>query len=379
MRPVPQEEIVVDHLRRRITGMPITEGPPRRGVAGQLPRRDNEQVVRRHAVEVAESLVERGWSRSAAADLLDVSIRTLNHWRRSFVTNSLSAVPLGRPTQVASVDQRNTVLRHIAEHGPRVGVPRLWNEFPNHARRELEDLLRRYRHVWRQKHPEQLRQLHWQTPGSVWAIDFHGPRLPIDGACPYLLAVRDLASGYVPLWLPTRDATAAAVMGALEPLFVCQGAPLVLKSDNGSAFIAGPVRKLCENFGVKILFSPPRRPRYNGAIEATIGSLKTRTERQAAALGRPGLWTSADLAAARAEANTMPIRQRWAGRQRTKTKQRDQFLDHAQRRFEQLALAQGTPKDDAQYRAMDRQAISQALVELGYLSITRGRLRLPIF
>jgi hypothetical protein len=42
---------------------------------------------------------------------------------------------------------------------------------------------------------------------------------------------------------------------------------------------------------------------YNGAIEAGIGSLKTRTERQALWAGRPGPWTWQDVEAARQEAN----------------------------------------------------------------------------
>ena len=135
------------------------------------------------------------------------------------------------------------------------------------------------------------------------------------------------------------------------------------------------------------MYSPPRSPDYNGSIEATIGSLKTRTERYAAQAGRSGLWTTADTDAARYEANTAARPhgptgpspdQAWAARARITQAQRDQFLAAAARRFDGLFANQEPPKDHAQRRAMDRDTISQVLVELGYLSITRGRSRLPI-
>jgi transposase InsO family protein len=77
----------------------------------------------------------------------------------------------------------------------------------------------------------------------------------------------------------------------------------VLKSDNGGHFGADCLRAFLADAGVEQLFSPPHFPRYNGSIEATIGSLKTRTEQHAAALGRRGIWTWPDANAARLLAN----------------------------------------------------------------------------
>jgi hypothetical protein len=72
-------------------------------------------------------------------------------------------------------------------------------------------------------------------------MDFAEPSLcgaprslsPIDGLYPYLLAIRDFASGYTLAWLPVREATAETVLHFLRLLFRIFGAPLVLKSDNG--------------------------------------------------------------------------------------------------------------------------------------------------
>jgi transposase InsO family protein len=53
-----------------------------------------------------------------------------------------------------------------------------------------------------------------------------------------LLAVRDLASGYQLAWLAVPDEAAVTAAAALAALFREHGPPLVLKSDNGSAFRA---------------------------------------------------------------------------------------------------------------------------------------------
>ena len=59
------------------------------------------------------------------------------------------------------------------------------------------------------------------------------------------------------------------------------GAPLVLKSDNGSAFVAEALQGWLRAAGVEALFSPPRLPAYNGSCEAGIGALKDRTAARA--------------------------------------------------------------------------------------------------
>jgi len=392
---IPSEETTVALLNKLILSELMAEGPPRRGFAGQRAEREIEQVLRGHVVGTAHHLHKQGCSWGHAAELLHIPVRTLSHWRLTSTTSALAALPLGRPAYLAPPAERNVVIQRIDALGPGVGVPTLRAQFPDIPRLELEDILNRFRHDWRQSHREVLNTLLWSKAGAVWAIDHHGPRTPaVDSGFPYLLAVRDLASGQVLLWLPVSDATAHTVIGALEMLFIVHSAPLVLKSDNGSAFIADDLRKLCRRFGVRNLYSPPRTPSYNGSIEATIGSLKTRTERIAAEAGHAGLWTRADVDAARHEANAAgrggrSPAQAWAARPRLTQDQRDLFLEATARRFNDLAAAQHEPKDDAQHgatdrkkdaqhRAMDRAAISQVLVELGYLSITRGRIRLPV-
>ena len=90
---------------------------------------------------------------------------------------------------------------------------------------------------------------------------------------------------------------------ALSQLLKLHGAPLVLKSDNGSAFIDERVRHLLAENSVQHLFSPPYWPRYNGACERAIGWLKTRVRHLAELDLRPESWSSSDLQRARAIAN----------------------------------------------------------------------------
>src|SRR5207245_8901868 len=139
------------------------------------------------------------------------------------------------------------------------------------------------------------------------------------------------------------------------------------------------------------LFSPPYTPRYNGAIEAGIGSLKTRTEEHASRHGRAGQWTYDDVQAARLEANaTARPRgslgpspdQAWTARRSLPVHDRALFGASLQRHRQQARLEQGYPTEEPlavrDDRAIDRIAIRRALCEHGYLLFSRRRIPLPI-
>lgn len=320
-----------DYCERRSS----PEQMARRGDAHQRPERLLEAAARGHAVAIGRHLVEHGFCWREAANLLDLSPRTLRDWRHD---RQPPGPPLiasrGRPVRRSSPEERNEVIHLIDEYGPAIGVPTLRDCCPAMPRAEIDELPKRYRRVWRRRHWQPIRRLHWHQPGRVWAIDFTGPLASIEGHCPYLLAVRDLVSGRQLLWFPVEEANARTVANALVGLFLIHGAPLVLKSDNGSPFAAAAVRQLTRDFGVRMLFSPPACPRYNGTIEAGIGALKTRTEQHAARHGRAGQWTFDDLAAARLEANATARPhgpggptpdQTWAERSRISAAERARF------------------------------------------------------
>jgi putative transposase len=379
----------VNHLRHLLQPQPPP--PPARNGAAQRRQRQLEQATRQHAVQALDWLLHQGWTQLQAADLLHLSDRTLRCWRQTLRVHNPPWHLLGRPPVRSPREQRNDVIQLLDELGPGLGLPTLRDCFPEMARAELADLLRRYRRVYRARHQQPLRILHWTTPGSVWAIDFAEPPRPIDGRYAYLLAVRDLASGQQLLWLPINDATSPQVVTALTPLFVVHGAPLVLKSDNGSAFGTPALQALLAQFGVHSLFSPPYTPAYNGSIEAGIGSLKTRTEQHATRQGHPGYWTCDDAAAAAHEANATARprgpdgptpAQAWQQRRRLTALDRALFqtsvgrLQTEARR--ELGHSEESPLDVNQQRQVDRIALRRALEEHGYLLYSRRRIPLSI-
>ncbi|CEF49059.1 unnamed protein product [uncultured bacterium] len=368
--------------------------PPstRRGLARQRLAREHELNLRGNIVELTRWTSNLGLSLPDTADLLHLAPRTLRHWCEGFSRIEAPRIrALGRHTARSSRADRTEVLDVLAELGPATSVATLKDCFQSIARAELDDLLKRYRRVWRRRHQHAPYCLEWTIPGTVWAIDFSEAVQPIDGLYPYLLAVRDLASSCQLLWSPVSSPSAEETILALRSLFAQHGAPLVLKADNGSAFIADATRDFLSPFGVNLLFSPPRTPRYNGSIEAGIGSLKTRTERHAARADHPASWTFDDVEHARAEANatarplgpTGPTpHELWEGRRPITSEQRSTFQATVHRHRQEVNAEEGITQDALlqpwEERKLNRPAIRRALGEHDYLLFSRRRLPLPI-
>jgi transposase InsO family protein len=279
-------------------------------------------------------------------------------------------------------------------NGAGVSVPSLRVQFPDMARAELDRLVKGYRAQWREQNRRSLHVLHWQRPGTVWAMDFAEAPSLIDGIYPYLLAVRDLASGKQLLWRPVLAESAEVVTAELAPLFMAYGAPWVLKSDNGPAFRAGTTKRFLTRWEVFAVFSPPYTPSYNGAIEAAIGSLKIRTRQLALLDGQPDLWTSglAELARQKANATARPRRlhglapdEVWDSRRRLTADNRAAFQATVrQYRFEEWQKQEPLPEDQIDHWSqakVDRVALRRACVTHDLLLLTRrsipGQIKRP--
>jgi transposase InsO family protein len=193
-------------------------------------------------------------------------------------------------------------------------------------------------------------------------------------------------------WQAVQEATAATTVAALAALIRTWGRPLLLKSDNGSHFRAEEVEALLAEAQVTALYSPAYTPRYNGSIEAGIGSLKTRAHEAAARQGHAGAWTCADVEAAREEANLFSQRrgpggptpaEAWEGRSPISDDERRKFSEAvtteiAERERACYDAAQRGEQQHTDQATRRREAISAALVAQGYLSYTRRRIPLPI-
>jgi hypothetical protein len=341
--------------------------------------------VRARAVAFCRWAAWHGVTRRRAAALLGLAPRTLLRWLARWRRERLRARGRGRPACRSPRELRARALALIGLLGPRVGAAPLQALCPGMARREAQDLLRRYRRAYRLRRRRLASALHWARPGAVWAVDFAEPPQPLEGAYGRLLAARDLASGCQLLWLPAADESAREACAALEALFRAHGAPLVLKSDNGSAFASADLAALLDAWGVWQLLSPPRTPRYNGACEAGIGSMKARTHHRAAAEGRPGQWTCDDAEAARLQANETARprgpsgptpEESWQGRRPISPQERAAFAEAVRQQDGEARRAQGypaeAPLDRVAQAAVGRAALRQALVAHGLLVITRG-------
>src|SRR5262249_9443921 len=177
----------------------------------------------------------------------------------------------------------------------------------------------------------------------------------------------------------------------LAGLFAVHGPPLVLKCDNGSAFTAGAVQDLLAAHGVACLVSPPYWPRYNGSVEAGIGSLKARTEAPAARQGHPRYWAPDDVAAARDEANAL-ARPRgpagpspdevWSARSPISDAERQAFAARVSACRSAADRDAGPCETNAEAvpseAEMARAAIRRALEQCGYLHYTRRRIPPPV-
>jgi transposase InsO family protein len=403
----------------------------RRRGSWQRPRRQLEQHVRQEVVAFRHWMAEQGLSRIEAAHRLDLKPRTLRDWEQHWAQDGLAWHRRGRPLQRSERGQRQQVLALIDTVGPGVGLPVLQGHFSAMPRAELRDLLWRYRRVWIQRHHQTLHVLHWPHAGRVWAIDFAEAPVPLEEGYAALVAVRDLASGQQLAWLPVAAATAEETVQVLTLLFTLYGAPLIMKMDNGSSFTASATQALLERWQVTPLFSPPGCPAYNGAIEAGIGAMKTRTLWAAAHQGHAEVWLEADLEGARWQANLLSRprgphgatpEEAWTQRRPVTSAERDTFRATVARLQTEAAQAQARPAraaavppearatawpqptsvapgaapSQAQYTVADpplsappphavrdaatiqRQAVSRALVAHGYLTFTRRRIPLPI-
>ena len=319
-----------------------------------------------------------------------MSSRTLADWKCRKARGELVPRLRGRPCREVTCTERVTVETLLEDTGPRLGLPTLRSCCADVPPSILAYLLKDYRRQFQAEHRLVVETLRWLRPGSVWAIDHSQPPRAIDGCFSQILAIRDLASGMQLAWTPVADATAAEALPVLEALVAQHGPPLVLKSDNGSAFISQRFAEWLAEWQIIPMFSPVRMPRYNGACEAGIGGMKRRTELIAASHDRLVDWTCDDLFAALVWANedyyphglaAGTATSRFAARPTLGEAERNTFRA-AVVQFEQelytAACTSGDVLTDKLRAVYHRRAVRRVLVEHDYLSITRRSIPQPI-
>lgn len=367
---------------------PVLRERRHRGLMRQKKSREVERTARRSAVVFARWVRRRrGATASDIAARLSVSSSGLSRWLRRWKESCMALRVRGRPGEEVDRNTRADILAVFGLMGPHATLGMLRELFPFSSRGALDSLLVRCRRAWWRLNRRRVPTLRWTEPGRVWAMDFTEAPTRIDGTYRYLLLIMDLASGRQLLALPCIAESSAVVITALKSLFRWHGAPLVVKMDNGSAFIAVETKAFLARHRVCALYSPPRMPSYNGSVEAGIGALEVRAFYESARHDRPGQWTSDDIAAARLQANATVRRfgptsptpdEAWNARRPITDIESHQFrrtYDHAHQRA--CAELDHAPTGSHRERArLDRVALTCALVERGLLFI-RSRLVTP--
>lgn len=148
-----------------------------------------------------------------------------------------------------------------------LGTSALYQEYGAQlSRRQFQILVREER----AQRFQSMKRIDWHVPGLVWSIDASQFQSST------IIPVHDLASRYrfSPLVSSSQDGQQIAAF--LDQAFREHGAPLFLKRDNGSPFNHQQVDAVLAQHRVLPLNSPPHFPRYNGAMERSIGELKRR-------------------------------------------------------------------------------------------------------
>ena len=314
---------------------------------------------------------------------LELCPATVRGWRRAWQKHRLRLVQRGRPRKAMSPETLQYLASISDEPYTRISVAQLHRHCPDASRRGLQEWWNQLR--LRQKLNQH--RLEWRGVGHVWAMDFTYTPQPIEQRYPYVLAVRDLASGNNLLALACERMEDPQVTAALSALFNSHGAPLVLKHDGG--FKGLQIQTLLEQENVTALLSPPHTPRYNGSIEAGIGALKTRTHHIAAGMGHPEYWTCDDLEAARLQGNQTPNRSgltpeaRWSERIKITAEDRAGFTLLVRQMEANIRCDWKRPMESERTTQQERTsarrlAVGRALETHGSLHVHRRRLTPPL-
>lgn len=354
---------------------------------GQTGKRKRERRVHKRAIVYKRVAKRQGKNTDEIASALGISAETLLRWEREWISMDREITLRGRPAKELAQLDRDAVLSYLDVTGPRTGLPTLLDQFSDLPVRALEDLLIVYKQAWRRRRRTWLPTLSWTRVNSVWAMDHTEPDNKVDRQYGTILVVKDLASGMTLAAMPMPGETAESTAVLLRSLFAAWGAPLILKSDNGGALTGTPVQQVLRAWQVTPLISPPYYPQFNGACEAGVGAVKTRAHHIAARHGREACWSCDDVEGARLACNELvrpgapSPETKWQARESVSGEERERFRKELARARKELDSAAETDHNDLMAREeaqRERESITRALGRLGYFTVRRRRIPLPL-
>jgi putative transposase len=157
--------------------------------------------------------------------------------------------------------RRITVLVNRTEKVNQKRIRRLWRRHRLQVRRVLRKRMRRPR-------PERLQTAY---PGHIWAYDFVGDALAVGTPLRILTVMDEFTREGLALDVALTT-SADRLLGVLTALFAQHGAPMQLRSDKGSEFVAMAVQTWLTQCGVQTLYINPGR---TGRRNASTGRCAT--------------------------------------------------------------------------------------------------------
>lgn len=177
------------------------------------------------------------------------------------------------PLPLAALQLRVVQLTHRTHRS--FGAPALARELSQGiSTRQLAQCVRSHRRQLRQQQRHCFQHIHWTLPNLAWSIDGSETKPDHSGTKLRFAAFADLASRHRFEPRFALELKGEQIAEHLDQLFHRHGPPLFLKRDNGSNLNCAQVNDVLAQHRVIPLNGPAHYPRYNGAIENSIGHFK---------------------------------------------------------------------------------------------------------
>jgi len=220
--------------------------------------------------------------RSRLAGLLAVTARTLHNWRREAARGEPEQARPGRPVYAPELVYR--VLRRTRRELKRQGWSAGWRSVLGALGGEDPvRLVQRCLALWKRRKRRRLRLLRGglrktilvQAREVLWSIDAMQAGHNGEGEARFAEVLRDVGGARTISIRIGPASKAQDVIALLESARRTRGAlPLVLSSDNGSAYASDLLERYLEEHRVVHLRSLPHTPQHNAWAEHGIGELR---------------------------------------------------------------------------------------------------------
>lgn len=123
------------------------------------------------------------------------------------------------------------------------------------------------------------RRFEAEYPNDIWQADvMHGPSVEVAGKKrkSYLIAILDDHSRLLPHGQFYLSERLDSWLDAFRYGLLCRGLPRKLYVDNGAAFRAKHLERICASLGIALVHTPPYTPQGRGKIERFFRTVRTR-------------------------------------------------------------------------------------------------------